>query len=90
LLTTDPVTAKIGKKEGLEPGDKFDVLEQTIDENGKTVYKKVGVVKVDKTVWDNRYMLAEEKPKDASIDRTLFKKVSGGEFFPGMLLKQSK
>jgi hypothetical protein len=89
LLTVDPITAKIGLKEGLEPGDKYDVLEKTIDGSGKTYYKQIGVVKVDeKQIWDNMYSLAEESVNN-NLDRTLFIKVSGGDFQPGMLLKQS-
>ncbi len=91
LLTVEPLTAKIGKKEGLEAGEKFEVLEKNIDENGKTFYKKVGVVKVDNNkIWDNRYMLAEEQAKENGNDRTTFVKVSGGDFQPGMLLNQIK
>lgn len=91
LISTDPITAKIGLKEGLEPGDKFDVLEQVTDENGKTAYKKIGQIKVDKKqIWDNRYTIVGEEPKNKTVGRTLFKKISGGDFYPGMLIKQAK
>ena len=33
-------TAKIGMKEGLEGGEKFDVLEKAVDKDGLTVYNK--------------------------------------------------
>lgn len=101
LLSGDPITAKIGLKEGLEPGDKFEVLEQTQDpKTGKTVYVKVGKIKVEKgMIWDNRFGADEiEKPKilDGTsaagstptqvIDRTTF---SGGKgFYTGMLIRQ--
>lgn len=57
LFSGEPITAKIGMKEGLEGGEKFEVLEQTLDEKtGRTVYKKVGKCKVAKgQVWDNRF-----------------------------------
>ncbi|MDF1674059.1 MAG: PEGA domain-containing protein, partial [Vicingaceae bacterium] len=60
LHSSDPLTAKIGLKEGLEKGDKFEVLQQELTEDGKTVYKRVGVIKVDpKHIWDNT--LSEEE-----------------------------
>lgn len=91
LLTVKPLTAKIGLKEGVSKKSSFDVLEQVEDENGKTQYVKVGVVKVDKKhpIWDNTYG-AEEDNMNSTVDRTYFKKVSGKEFFPGMLLVQKK
>ncbi|MEZ4787249.1 MAG: hypothetical protein R2790_05075 [Flavobacterium haoranii] len=91
LLTADPLTAKIGLKEGVTKKSTFDVLEQVEDENGKTEYVKVGIVKVDTKypIWDNTYG-AEEENQNTSVDRTYFKKVKGKEFFPGMLLVQRK
>lgn len=56
LHSVDPATAHIGMKEGLEGGEKFEVLEQTVDaKTGKTLYKRKGVITVEKDkVWDNR------------------------------------
>ncbi|RXR20606.1 hypothetical protein EQG63_01345 [Flavobacterium amnicola] len=91
LFTGEPITAKIGVKEGVTNKSKFDVLEQQIDENGKTKYVVVGSIKVDEDfpIWDNRYGAEEENP-DNKTDRTHFKKVSGKEFYPGMLIIQKK
>ena len=96
LYSVDPLSAKIGLKEGLEGGDKFEVLEQTQDEKtGLTKYVCMGKIKVDKDqIWDNRYMAAEmPKPDPGSastpIDRTLFEG-SGKKFAPGMLIRQLK
>ena len=101
LYSGEPITAKIGLKEGLEPGDKFEVLEQTQDpKTGKTTYVKVGKIKVEKgLIWDNRFGADEELQKTAvdgttatttapapKIDRTTF---SGGKgFYTGMLIRQ--
>jgi hypothetical protein len=94
VLTTKPVTAQIGMKEGIEGGEKFEVLEFGVDDKtGLTVYKKVGTVKVDKKqVWDNRYN-AGQKPEKEQLDKdgnpvsaTLFK----GKVPFGALLKQVK
>ncbi len=88
LFTGEPIAAKIGLKEGLTEKSTFEVIEQRIDENGRTKYVSVGTVRVDKNypIWDNRFGANEENP--SSQDRTYFKKVSGGPFYPGMLLVQ--
>ena len=91
LFTGDPISAKIGLKEGLSDKSKFDVLEQIQDENGKTKYVPVGVIRVDTSqpIWDNRYGADEENP-NSTTDRTYFKKVSGKDLYPGMLIVQKK
>ncbi|GAA4275416.1 hypothetical protein [Aquimarina mytili] len=88
LISGDPLSAKIGLKEGLEGGDKYEVLEQTIDKNGKTVYKRQGVIKVDKKqIWDNRFMAGEERESNEEVkEYTLFK--GGKNFYSGMLIRQ--
>ena len=64
LYKGDPISAKIGLKEGLENGDKFEVLEQLIDDEGNTRYKRIGKIKVKRgTIWDNTF-LAEEARKE--------------------------
>jgi hypothetical protein len=91
LYTTEPLTAKIGLKESLEKGDKFEVLEREQDpETGRTKYVRKGVIKVDGSqIWDNRYMAGVVTPADSAIDRTLFKGNSS-KFSEGMLLRQIK
>ena len=91
IYSVEPITAKIGTKEGITNKSTFDVLEQVEGADGKTEYVKVGVVKVDKKypIWDNTYGSQDENP-NMTVDRTYFKKVSGKEFFPGMLLVQRK
>jgi len=59
--------AYIGKKEGVQDGDKFDVLEQIQDADGNISYKKVGTVKVAKgKVWDNRAGAGEKIEGEAT------------------------
>jgi len=49
-------TAKIGMKEGLTGGEKFEVLEMLTDDQGLTTYKQKGIIKVDaKQIWDNQF-----------------------------------
>jgi len=99
LYTGDPITAKIGKKEGLEGGERFEVLEQTIDpKTGVATYKNVGIIKVDKKlIWDNRFSdeiapvadpAADGKNDKPVIDRTTFE--GGKKFYAGMLIRQIK
>ncbi len=87
LLSGDPITAKIGLKEGVEKGDKYEVLEIIQDENGNRRYKRVGVIKVDKhKIWDNRFMATEENG-DSQFEYTTFKGPKN-KFIPGMLIRQ--
>lgn len=93
LLTGDPITAKIGVKEGLDGGEKFEVLEQNLDpKTNKTIYKRVGIITVEKDlIWDNRYNLADEQDlnsKENKLDRTTFK--GGSKYYPGMLIREIK
>jgi hypothetical protein len=55
VVTIEPVTAQIGVKEGVEPGQKFEILEQGWNELGMPVWKSIGTLSVDKKapVWDN-------------------------------------
>jgi len=55
LKDLNPVTAEIGLKEGLLPGDKFELLSIEKGKTGSIVYKKAGKLKVDKKtlIWDN-------------------------------------
>jgi hypothetical protein len=91
LLTGYPITAKIGMKEGLEGGEKFEVLMPEPDpETGFLIYKRVGTIKVDKkSIWDNRYnLIDEEGSSNSKLDRTTFK--GGKNYTSGMLIKQIK
>lgn len=89
INSVEPITARIGLKEGITEKSKFDVMEQEIDENGKTKYTVIGVIAVDNKypIWDNRYGMLNDV-KDSNC--TYFKKISGGDFYPGMLIVQKK
>jgi hypothetical protein len=95
ILTINPLTAKIGMKEGLNGGEKFDVLEMVFNrKTGLTEYKKIGMVAADKKlIWDNRYNAGEqvEQKFDSEgnpITATPFKGKKNIQ--PGMLLVQTK
>ena len=89
LISGDPLSAKIGLKEGLEPGDKYEVLEQTIDENGKTSYERQGVIKVDKKqIWDNKFMAGEEREQSGEVVKEYTEFKGGKNYYSGMLIRQ--
>ena len=93
LYSGSPLTAKIGLKEGLEAGDKFEVLEQVIDpKTGIAEYKKKGVIKVDKKmIWDNRYsdgIVTDDQNLDSASNVTTFD--GGKDYQAGMLIRQIK
>jgi len=86
LLSGDPISAKIGLKEDIEKGDKYEVLEQVINKKGRTEYKRVGVIKVEKKkIWDNRYMAQDENKSE--IEYTTFSGAKN-KYFAGMLIRQ--
>jgi hypothetical protein len=94
LFTGNPLTAKIGMKEGLEGGEKFEVLEANMDpKTGIIEYKKKGTIKVDKNlIWDNRYNaglpFTDETGAEIKnpLNGTTFE--GGSKFYPGMLIRQ--
>jgi len=95
LVSVNPIGAKIGLKEGLEAGDKFEVLEQSFDAEGRVTYKRKGVVKVEKgKIWNNMFNAGEtpidEQGNPIEIDTTIeFTHFKGGKgYYPGMLLRQ--
>lgn len=88
LISVDPIAAKIGSKEGLEKGDKFEVLEQVLLEDGTIEYEKVSEITVDSDqIWDNSYMPEEEPETD--VPYTVFKGNSK-KLYPGMLIRFKK
>lgn len=90
LLSSEPITAPIGMKEGVDKSSRFEVLEINEDPaTGKRTYKRVGVIQpVNNLIWDNRFMAVEEGAPGATLGMTTFKKVSGGNFYPGMLIRE--
>lgn len=85
------VVAKVGKKEGLKPSTKFEVLQPVEREDGRMFYRRVGVVKPQKgQIWDNRYMAFEEQSDGSDLTATTFRTISGVGFVPGMLIRQLK
>lgn len=84
--------AKVGMKEGITERSKFQAVQRIVDpKTNKTRYKYVATLQpVKGQIWDNRYMAAEENEKGSELNYTLFKKKSGGEIYPGMLIIEGK
>lgn len=91
LISANPIQAYIGYKEGINENSLYEVLEKSIDSNGRTTYERVGTIKpIQGMIWDNRFMATYENITDANLGYTTFEKVSGTEFFPGMLIRELK
>ena len=91
LVSTEPLYAYIGMKEGVSPDSRYEVLECQTDKNGRTEYKRRGIIKpVKGEIWDNRYMAADDLLEGSDLTYTTFQKVSGGKFHPGMLIREIK
>lgn len=90
LYSIKPLTAKIGLKEDIDEKSRFEVLEVIEDDNGRTRYKRVGIVRpVKYKIWDNRFMAEfEEENEGSTRTETEFEVVSGSGFYPGMLLRE--
>lgn len=88
LFSTSPLTAKIGKKEGIRKNDKFEVLEQVLDKEGRTRYKRRAVITaIPSKIWDNTYGADEDPNNTQTITATHFKGNAKG-LYEGMLIRQ--
>ena len=89
LVTVEPLTAYIGKKEGVEEGTRFEVLEAVEMEDGSRKYVRVGIIEpIPNLIWDNRFMAQEEGAVGASLGFTTFRIVNGKDFSKGMLIRE--
>ena len=94
------ITADMGTKEGVEVGDKFNLLEPYTNEKGITKYKYVATVKVVKGkgeqfengVWDNEDLnqaeAADTEGTDVEVVGTLLSKFKNAN--PSMFVKMTK
>lgn len=89
IISVNPtIQVQIGLKEGISYDSKFEVLEPQ-EKNGKIEYKRVAVIKpLPGRIWDNRFMAEEEQAYGATFGATTFKKVSGGNIYPGLLVRE--
>jgi len=89
VYNNEPLTAQIGKKEGLEGGERFEVLEIYLDpETKRTKYEVIDKVRVNKDmIWDNRYNAGFVEP-EGDLTATHFSSSNKAEV--GMILRQIK
>lgn len=84
--------AHVGLKEGITEKTKFSLLEKSISDDGRTVYKKVGTLKpVKGQICDNRYMAAEELAENQGSDATPLQGTllkGSKKVMPGMLIME--
>ena len=91
LTSAQPLKAPVGLKEGVSNRSQFEVLERVEGANGRVTYRRAGVIQpVSGKIWDNTFMATEEGYKNANLDATEFKRVSGGPFAAGMLIREIK
>lgn len=91
LISTNPIKAYVGLKEDISLKSRYEVLLPMEDENGITKYKRIGVIKPIKgRIWDNQFMADLEQTAASSMNATYFEKESGGDFAPGMLIREIK
>jgi hypothetical protein len=91
LISADPITAAIGLKEGIDEKSTFEVLEVIKNEDGTVKYEQVAKIRpIKNLIWDNRYMAEEEGAANSTLGFTTFKKISGGDIYPGMLIRETK
>lgn len=92
LVSTEPLMAYIGMKEGVTAKSKYEVLIPVFDEaTGKIKYNRRGIIRpVPGKIWDNRYMADEEEAAGSEFNATTFEVVSGMNFTPGMLIREIK
>lgn len=90
-IADNEIHVQVGLKEGVSEKSRFEVLEQLVDENGRTKYKRVGTIKPRKDkIWDNRFMAIEEEAENADLNYTTFEVLTGYGFYPGMLVREIK
>ena len=84
LLSTEPLKADIGLKEGIDENSIFEVLEAQENKNGIITYERKGLITpIAGRIVDNRYM-----SDSASDEFTEFKVISGSNFYEGMLIRE--
>lgn len=91
LYSGNPIAAKVGTKEGIRRGDKFEVLERVLLDNGTSQYKRLGTVTVakDEDVWNNSALDEWFNPSASDQEHTIFQGTKG-RYQPGMLIRYIK
>jgi len=89
LYSVDPIAAKIGTKEDVKAGDKFEVLEKTWNANGNVKYKRLGIIQVvnSNKIWDNNTSGSWTQSERSKLEYTEFEGEKN-KYTPGMLFRK--
>ncbi len=82
VYKTHPISAKVGKKEGLKTDHRYFVMETYQNSKGNTVSKRKAVVRVKKAIDNNKVATGK------STDFTTFYQTAGQRVDAGMVLHQ--
>lgn len=82
VYKTNPISSKVGKKEGLKTDQRYFVMESSQNRKGEIISKRKGVVRVKKAT-DNRKVATGN-----SVNLTSFYQTAGRGVDPGMILQQ--
>ena len=80
IMSTSPISSKLGTKEGLRKNDLFEVLENKMDKDGEIVQKRLGYVRV-KSVANN------DGNSTGSSNTSVFYKTFSSSVDKGMILR---
>ena len=86
IYDTRPITAKIGKKEGVGVDDRFFVYEYRMNNKNEVYADRRGVIRA-KRVADNRSVAKGNKDEKATVSK--FYQVAGHKIEPGMVVEQN-
>lgn len=86
IYDTRPITAKIGKKEGVGVDDRFFVYEYRMNNKNEVYADRRGVIRA-KRVADNRSVAKGNKDEKAAVSK--FYQVAGHKIEPGMVVEQN-
>jgi len=83
VYNTNPLQAKIGKKEKVKTDKKYYVYEKQLDGDGKIIVKRVAVIRAKNHVTDNRHV------SSGSTNPSNFYQIQGKRIDKGMLIKEN-
>ena len=84
-------SAKIGTREGVEKGDRYDVFERVLNEKtGVFKNKRVATITATNQIWQNDYDQAFVEPEADAVDATYFQYKRGkgeGDLYGGLIIE---
>lgn len=89
LFSGNPIAAKIGTKEDLKVGDKFEVLEKIYNSDGSISYKRIGIIRLvdSNKIWDNNTKADWTGGSRSNLEYTEFEG-DINKYAPGMFIRK--